>query len=102
TRPAMPPTPILLRRPRCQPAIIGSNLMAVGDRAVPLVFEKNQRARRIIIRVDHGGSIVVVLPARATKEDGRRFALSNKGWIQETVSSAAAPPRSLLAVPSPP
>ena len=33
---------------RAQPAIIGSNLLAVGNRVVPLLFEKNERARRII------------------------------------------------------
>jgi predicted metal-dependent hydrolase len=76
---------------RAQPAIIGSNLLAVGDRVVPLLFEKNERARRIIIRLDHGGGIVVVLPARATKEDGRRFALSNRGWIQERLSNMPEP-----------
>ena len=88
-----PPAPLDRRRPclRGQPAIIGSNLLSVGDRAVPLIFEKNERARRIIIRVDHGGSIVIVLPARATKEDGRRFALSNKGWIQERLAHMPEP-----------
>ncbi len=74
-----------------QRAIVGSNLLAVGDRIVPLLFEKNGRARRIIIRLDHGGGIVVVLPARATKEDGRRFALSNRGWIQERLAHMPAP-----------
>jgi len=74
-----------------QRAIIGSNVLAVGDRIVPLLFEKNGRARRIIIRLDHGGGIVVVLPARATKEDGRRFALSNKGWIQERLAHMPQP-----------
>ena len=29
--------------------------------------------------------------ARATKEDGRRFALSNKGWIQERLAHMPAP-----------
>ena len=41
-----------------QRAIIGTNVLAVGDRIVPLLFEKNGRARRIIIRLDHGGGIV--------------------------------------------
>ena len=87
----MPESAASSQRSRSQPAIIGSNLLAVGDRAVPLVFEKNERARRIIIRLDHGGSIVVVLPARATKEDGRRFVLSNRGWIQERLGHLPEP-----------
>src|SRR6266700_563420 len=78
-------------KPGYRRAIVGSNVLAVGDRIVPLLFEKNGRARRIIIRLDHGGGIVVVLPARATKEDGRRFALSNKGWIQERLAHMPEP-----------
>ena len=79
-----------LRRP-ARRAIIGSNLLAVGDRVVPVQFEKNARARRIIIRMDHGGGVVVVLPARASKEDGKRFAFSNKGWIKERLAHMPEP-----------
>jgi predicted metal-dependent hydrolase len=79
-----------LRRP-ARRAIIGSNLLAVGDRVVPVQFEKNARARRIIIRMDHGGGVVVVLPVRASKEDGKRFALSNKGWIKERLAHMPEP-----------
>jgi len=73
-------------KPATSARLSAAMFWAVGDRIVPLLFEKNGRARRIIIRLDHGGGIVVVLPARATKEDGRRFALSNKGWIQERLA----------------
>ena len=83
--------PAKSKKQHYQRAIIGSNMLAVGDRIVPLLFEKNGRARRIIIRLDHGGGIVVVLPQRATKEDGRRFALSNKGWIQERLAHMPEP-----------
>jgi len=79
------------RKAPARRAIIGSNLLAVGDRVVPVLFEKNDRARRIIIRMDHGGRIVVVLPARASKEDGRRFALANKGWIKERLARMPEP-----------
>src|SRR5262245_8791739 len=59
-------------------------VLSFHDRRVPLVFLQNKRARRIIIRLDHGeGRIVVVLPSRATRDQGRRFALLNRGWIRE-------------------
>lgn len=48
------------------------------------MFLPNKRARRIIIRLDHGKArIVVVLPSRATRDQGRRFALLNRGWIRD-------------------
>ncbi len=67
-------------------------MLTVADRRVPLVFMQNKRARRIILRFDHGqGRIVVVLPRRATLEQGRRFALLNKGWIRERLNLLPEP-----------
>ncbi len=55
---------------------------------VPLVFQSNKRARRIIIRLDHfHARVVVVLPSRATRDQGRRFALLNKGWISDRLAA---------------
>jgi predicted metal-dependent hydrolase len=60
------------------------SLMSFSDREVPLVYQQNRRARRIILRLDYGASrIVVVLPKRTSRDEGRRFALSNKEWIEE-------------------
>lgn len=67
-------------------------MLTVADRRVPLVYQTNKRARRIILRFDHGeGSIVVVLPRRATVEQGRRFALLNKGWIRDRLDLLPKP-----------
>ena len=67
-------------------------MLAVDNRRVPLMFQPDKRARRIIIRVDHGNAgIVVVLPPRSTRDQGRRFALLNKGWIRDRL--AQLPPR---------
>ncbi|MGH6933072.1 MAG: M48 family metallopeptidase [Dongiaceae bacterium] len=64
----------------------------VADRRVPLVYQPNKRARRIILRFDHGQSrIIVVLPKRATLEDGRRFALLNKNWIRDRLDLLPEP-----------
>jgi len=60
------------------------SLMSFAEREVPLVYQQNRRARRIILRLDYGASrIVVVLPKRTSRDEGRRFALSNKEWIAE-------------------
>ncbi|HEX9447544.1 MAG TPA: YgjP-like metallopeptidase domain-containing protein, partial [Dongiaceae bacterium] len=59
-------------------------MLSFTDRSVPLVFQQNQRARRIILRLDYGSSrIVVVLPKRTSRDEGKRFVLSNKEWIAE-------------------
>lgn len=59
---------------------------------MPLIYQTNKRARRIILRFDHGeGRIVVVLPRRATLEQGRRFALLNRGWIRDRLNLLPEP-----------
>jgi len=68
-----------------------SQVLAVNNRRVPLMFLPNKRARQIIIRVDHGrAGIVVVLPPRSTRDQGRRFALLNKGWIRDRLAQLPA------------
>jgi hypothetical protein len=67
-------------------------VLTVADRRVPLIYQTNKRARRIILRFDHGeGRIVVVLPRRATLEQGRRFALLNRGWIRDRLNLLPEP-----------
>ena len=85
-----------------QPSGEGEHLLAFDDRIVPLVFQSNKRARRIIIRLDHfHARVVVVLPSRATRDQGRRFALLNKGWISDRLAALppAVPLRSGALVP---
>ena len=70
------------RRPMAEASDV--QMLNFTDRSVPLVFQQNQRARRIIMRLDYGSSrIVVVLPKRTTRDEGKRFVLSNKEWIAE-------------------
>ena len=55
-------------------------VMTLKDRRVLVVYQSDRRARRIILRFDHGhGRIVVVLPKRVSLAQGRRFALLNRG-----------------------
>ena len=51
-------------------------VMTLKDRRVLVVYQSDRRARRIILRFDHGhGRIVVVLPKRVSLAQGRQFAL---------------------------
>src|SRR3546814_10907654 len=62
-------------------------VLDLGSRRVPLVFQPNKRARRIILRVDHeSAGVVVVLPTRASRDEGRRFALANEAWIRDRLA----------------
>lgn len=89
--------PARKQRVKLSPLVIDADGRAVqvldlGSRRVPLVFQPNKRARRIILRVDHeSAGVVVVLPARASRDEGRRFALANEAWIRDRL--AKLPPR---------
>lgn len=92
---AKPEKGLLFQRPANDPGKRPKGLertLTVADRRVPLVFQPNKRARRIILRLDHGeGRIVVVLPKRATIEQGRRFALLNRAWIRDRLDLLPEP-----------
>lgn len=84
------------QRVKLSPLVIDADGRAVqvldlGSRRVPLVFQPNKRARRIILRVDHeSAGVVVVLPARASRDEGRRFALANEAWIRDRLAKLPA------------
>jgi O-6-methylguanine DNA methyltransferase len=75
------------RRPRRQvKRLVEGQVMTLDDRRIPLIYQRNTRARRIILRFDQSaGRIVVVLPPRATYDEGRRFAQTHRSWIRERV-----------------
>ncbi len=61
-------------------------LLAIAEREVPLVFKRDGRAQRIILRLDYGASrIVVVRPKRTSRQEAKRFVLSNRDWIAERI-----------------
>jgi hypothetical protein len=67
-------------------------VMTLKDRRVLVVYQRERRARRIILRFDHGhGRIVVVLPQRVSVAEGRRFALLNRGWIRDRLDLLPEP-----------
>jgi hypothetical protein len=67
-------------------------VLTLKDRRVLVVYQSDRRARRIILRFDHGhGRIVVVLPRRVSVAEGRRFALLNRGWIKDRLDLLPEP-----------
>jgi hypothetical protein len=66
--------------------LVEGQVLTLDDRRIPLIYQRNSRARRIILRFDQSdGRIVVVLPPRATYDEGRRFAQTHRAWIRERI-----------------
>jgi len=64
-----------------------AHLLSIADRKVPLIFKKDERAQRIILRLDYGASrIVVVRPKRTSRHTARSFVLENRSWIEERIN----------------
>lgn len=64
-----------------------AQILALDDRRIPLIYKKNHLAHRIILRLDQSaGNVVVVLPRRASRAEGRRFAFTNRSWIRERLN----------------
>jgi len=77
---------------RSLPEASDIHMLNFAARKVPLVFKQNKRAQRIILRLDHGNSsIIVVLPKRTSRDEGKRFALSNKDWIEQHLDQLHEP-----------
>ena len=77
-----------VRRPR-PPATL-----AVGQHSVTVVFVRNPRARRYILRVDRTGAVQVTLPARGSRAEAWAFARRNAAWINRRIEQHLAhPPR---------
>lgn len=63
----------------------------VGSRDVPVVFRRNARARRLLLRIDQtDGSILLVLPTRASETQALAFARGQEGWIAAHLAAMPA------------
>lgn len=55
--------------------------VVIGEREVPFMVRRNNRARRLLLRVETTtGVVVLTLPKRASLADGMRFVHANAGW----------------------
>ena len=67
--------------------------LTVGPRSVTVVFVRNPRARRYILRVDPTGTVRVTLPARGSQAEAWDFARRNTAWINRRIEQHLAQPR---------
>lgn len=81
-------------RGRDEPAAVASAplLIAVGDRALPLVVRRLRGARRMTLRLaPDGGEIRVSMPAWCRMSDAEDFARSRAEWIARALSALPPP-----------
>ncbi len=62
----------------------------IDGRPVPVRLVVNARAKRLIVRLDRTGAVVVTAPSRAMLPKALAFAESRKDWIREQISAAPA------------
>jgi predicted metal-dependent hydrolase len=66
--------------------------LVVGGREVALVFVRNRRARRYVMRLRPDGSARVTIPRGGCNAEARRFVERSKQWLQRQFERRAAAP----------
>lgn len=61
----------------------GQELLRLGSRVVPLLFVRNEAARRYILRLQDDGSARVTVPRRGSLAAARDFAHRHLAWIEK-------------------
>jgi predicted metal-dependent hydrolase len=63
--------------------------LVIGGRTVPLVFRRNLRARKYILRVQRDGSARVTIPRGGNESYAVEFALKHQTWVQSQLEKQA-------------
>ena len=74
-------------------SVRSAELLRTAARTVPLVFTRNLRARRYILRVTDDGAARVTIPRGGSKESARLFAREHLDWVQGQLQRQALRPR---------
>jgi predicted metal-dependent hydrolase len=78
------------RLTRSQP---GDNFLAVGPGRLPMVFVRNRRARRYVLRLRPDGVARVTVPRGGSQAEALRFAERNRPWLAQQVEKLASRPK---------
>jgi predicted metal-dependent hydrolase len=71
-----------LTKPYSASVEIGADRLTVGARSFPFLVKRDARARRMLLRVmPRDGSVVLVLPTRASLKSGQQFVAEQVAWI---------------------
>lgn len=80
-----------IRSARSQPQPAADTL-AVGDKNIPLLFIRNHRARRYVLRLRPDGIARITIPRGGSETIARQFAAKNVAWLQRQLQRVAARP----------
>jgi predicted metal-dependent hydrolase len=80
-----------LFRPTPNPA--GEGFLAVGSQRIPMVFVRNPRARRYVLRLRPDGVARVTVPRGGSQAEAMRFAERNRSWLGQQVEKLASRPK---------
>jgi predicted metal-dependent hydrolase len=85
----MPPASAL-NGPSASPVAAHDAASPSGPRTQEIIYRRNDRARRYILRVDRRGVVSVTIPRRGSLEAAQKFVASRAEWIQRQQVRRAA------------
>lgn len=66
--------------------------LELSDRCLPLTIVKNERAKRLTLRIETGGKAVrITMPPSTSLADALHFAERYRGWIEKRISHLPPP-----------
>lgn len=74
-----------------------ANFLAVGSGQVPMVFVRNRRARRYVLRLRPDGVARVTVPRGGSQAEALRFAERNRPWLAQQIEKLANRPKTKRA-----
>jgi predicted metal-dependent hydrolase len=72
-------------------------MVGIGGADIPYIIRSNSKSKKISIRVQEGGNIIVVKPTRVSVRYIESLVESKKSWIAEQVEKMNSRPKKLLA-----
>ena len=81
--------------PKKIPAALES--LQIGLQTLPLLFVRNPRARRYLLRLRPDGTARVTIPRGGSQAEARAFVERNRGWLEKQIQLHQARPRHATA-----
>jgi len=73
------------------------DFLAIGSGQIPMVFIRNRRARRYVLRLRPDGVARVTVPRGGSQAEALRFAERNHPWLAQQVEKLASRPKARRA-----
>jgi hypothetical protein len=70
-----------------------SDFLTLGSGGVPMLFVRNPRARRYVLRLRPDGVARVTVPRGGSQAEALRFAERNRSWLAQQIEKLASRPK---------